>query len=102
MASSSAAAGSDTPRKTVQVFILAGQSNAVGYNHINEYHGDRESVERRLLARRASDRPTRSPVRTSIPLPGSHPRASLRESLNHSASGMKLDLLATDLPIQGP
>jgi len=27
--------------------------------------------------------------------------ASLRESLNHSASGMKPDLLATDLPIQG-
>jgi len=59
------------------------------------------NIGRKYLARRASDRPPRSPVRTSIPLPGSHPRASLRESLNHSASGMKPVLLATDLPIQG-
>jgi hypothetical protein len=41
---------SDTLRDTsaVKVFILAGQSNAVGYNHIKEFSGDRETLEKEI------------------------------------------------------
>jgi hypothetical protein len=32
----------------VKVFILAGQSNAVGYNNISEFHGDMEKLKQRI------------------------------------------------------
>jgi hypothetical protein len=35
---------------TVTVYILAGQSNAVGYNHIREYHGDTSMLQSQLTA----------------------------------------------------
>lgn len=34
------AAAAHQPGSKITVFILAGQSNAVGYNHLGEYHGD--------------------------------------------------------------
>jgi len=34
--------------RTVKVFILAGQSNTVGYNHIKEYSGDIETLQKQL------------------------------------------------------
>ena len=36
--------------RPVKVFILAGQSNAVGYNHIRELHGDQEDFKKQLNA----------------------------------------------------
>ncbi len=33
---------------TITVYLLAGQSNAVGYNHIREYHGDTAELSRQL------------------------------------------------------
>ena len=38
----------DSSGKILKVFILAGQSNAVGYNNINEYHGDIDKLEKRI------------------------------------------------------
>jgi hypothetical protein len=37
-----------TDSTTIKVFILAGQSNAVGYNHINEYTGNREKLPKEI------------------------------------------------------
>jgi len=36
------------PGSKITVFILAGQSNAVGYNHLREYHGDTSALVARL------------------------------------------------------
>jgi len=36
------------PSEKITVYILAGQSNAVGYNHIHEYHGDTADLSRQL------------------------------------------------------
>ncbi len=43
------ACGKDAaPPKKITVYILAGQSNAVGYNHIREYHGDSSILQSHL------------------------------------------------------
>lgn len=36
------------PNKPLKIFILAGQSNAVGYNNIGEFHGNKEELDTKL------------------------------------------------------